>query len=118
MSSASNDRFALPRRLRGVVALLVLTIYIVGGVLHGFCGLDVTNTPGGAVISLAEKAVGHTESGVVADHHCHSCFSVSVPALVIGAIEVMPTVKVVSALDVGRHGLTPGIDPPPPKFLI
>lgn len=115
--SSRNLCLVIPRRVRGALALFVLTIYLVGGVLHGLCGLDVTNASGRVVVSLADKGVGHSENGVVADHHCHGCFSVSVPAPVIGAVEVMPTVKIVTSFDTDRRGVPPGIDPPPPKFL-
>ena len=108
---------AIPRRVRGALALFVLTMYLVGGVLHGLYDLDVTNASGEAVISLVDKGVGHSEKGVVAGHHCHGCFSVSVPAPTIGAMKLMPAVEVMAALDVGHRGLPPGIDPPPPKFL-
>ena len=118
MRSAANCRLALPRRLRGVLALFVLAIYLLGGVLHGLCDLDVTNAAGDAVISLADTgAAGHSDKGAIADHHCHGCFSVSIPAPAIGAADVMPTVKVMAVREVGRRGLPPGIDPPPPKFL-
>lgn len=117
--SARRTRFGLPHRFRGVLALLVLTIYLVGGVLHGLFDLDVTtgSTGAGVVISLAKSDVGHSESGGTADHHCHGCFSVSLPAPAVGAGEEMPTAKVMSALDAGHRGLSPGIDLPPPKIL-
>lgn len=105
----------IPRRVRGALALLVLTVYLVGGMLHGLCDLDVTNASGGPVISLVDDG-GHSESGVLADHHCHGCFSVSVTARVVDAAGVMPTMKVAAMSDVVRRGLPPGIDPPPPKF--
>lgn len=120
MTSASRKIcFAVPRRVREVLALFVLTIYLVGGVLHGLYDLDVANTDMSdrAVISMAEKGNGHSEKGGVADHHCHGCFSVSVPAPAMGTAEVMPTMKVAAALDVACRGLPPDIDPPPPKFL-
>ena len=117
-SSAPNFLLALPRRLRGALVLFVLATYLFGGVLHGLCDLDITSVSGDAVISLAEKGTaGHSDSGVIADHHCHGCFSVSVPAPAIGAANVMPTEKVIASREIGRRGLTPGLDPPPPKFL-
>ena len=117
-SSVSNFLLALPRRLRGVLVLFVLATYLFGGVLHGLCDLDVTNVSGNPVIALADKGnSGHSDSGVIADHHCHGCFSVSVPAPAIGAGDVMPTEKVIASREIERRGLTPGLDPPPPKFL-
>ena len=117
MSSAINLRLAMPRRLRAALALFVLTIYLLGGVAHGLCDLDVTNLSGDAVISLADKGVGHSEKGAIADHHCHGCFSVSVPAPVFGATNMMPAVKVMAVRAIRRRGLPPGIEPPPPKSL-
>lgn len=122
-SSASNFLLALPRHLRGMLALFVLTTYLLGGVLHGLCDLDVTHVSGDhasgdIVISLAEKGTaGHSDSGVIADHHCHGCFSVSVPAPAVGAGDAMPTEKLIASREIGRRGLSPGLDPPPPKFL-
>jgi hypothetical protein len=118
-SSAFRIASVLPRSLRGAMAMFVLGMYLIGGVLHGVCDLDVTNSSGKAVISLLDKSTGHPENGGTAEHHCHGCFSVSVPAPVtVSAVDVMPTVKVVPALQVARRGLPPGIDLPPPKFLI
>lgn len=105
------------RRVRGALALFVLTMFLIGGVLHKPCNLHVTNASGAAVISLADKSIGHSEKGVVADDHCDGCSSVSVPARAIGTTDVIATSKVVPTLDVGHRGLPPGIDPPPPKFL-
>lgn len=97
--------------------MFVLTMYLFGGVLHGLCDFDVTNVSGKTVVSLVDKGLGHSEKGVAADHHCHGCFSVSMPAPVMGTAVVVATVKVAPVLDVVRRGLPPGIDPPPPKFL-
>ncbi|MCK1698779.1 hypothetical protein [Bradyrhizobium sp. 144] len=77
----STVRFGLvlPRSLRGAMAMFVIAMYLLGGVLHGVCDLDVTNPSSSkSALSLAEKGVGHSDKGAVADHHCHSCFSVSV----------------------------------------
>lgn len=117
-STVSHFCFALPRSLRVALALFALTIYLLGGVLHGLHDLNVANVPRDAVVSVADKgAPGHSEKGVVADDHCHGCFSVSVPAPAIGAGDAMPTVKLIAVRQIGRRGLAPGIDPPPPKFL-
>src|SRR5262249_3645572 len=117
-STAFRFISTLPRSLGGALVILVLGMYLIGGVLHGLCDLDVTNTSGEATISLVDKSTGHPEKGDLADHHCHGCFSVSVPAPVIAsAIDLMNVVKVVPASQVDRRGLPPGIDPPPPKSL-
>jgi hypothetical protein len=104
--------------MRGALALFVLTAYLFSGVLHGLCDLDVTNVSGDTIIALADQGnAGDSHTGVIADHHCHGCFSVSVPAPPIGAGDVMPTEKVIASREIERRGLTPGLDPPPPKFL-
>ncbi|MDA9409842.1 MULTISPECIES: hypothetical protein [unclassified Bradyrhizobium] len=115
--SALKFGHALPRSLRGAMTIFVLAMYLIAGVLHGVCDLDVTNSSSKSVISLAEKGAGHSDKGSLADHHCHGCFSVSVPAPVVAAVALMPSVKVVPMLQITRRGLPPGIDPPPPKSL-
>ena len=116
-SSSRKLCLAIPRRVRRSLALFVLTMYLVGGVLHGLCDLDVTNVSGVVAVSSGDKGDGQSERGVVADHHCHGCFSLAVPAPVIGATEVVPAVKIVTFFDTDNGGLTPGLDPPPPKLL-
>ncbi|MCK1420924.1 MULTISPECIES: hypothetical protein [unclassified Bradyrhizobium] len=107
----------LPRSLRGAMTIFVIATYLIAGVLHGVCDLDVTNSSPNVVVSFADKGIGHSDKGVLADHHCHGCFSVSVPAPVIAAVAVMRPIEMVPTLQVVRRGLPPGIDPPPPKFL-
>lgn len=116
--SARQSRSLLVRLPRRMLAALVLGIYLMAGVLHGVCDLDVTNPSGKTVISLADKGVGQSEKGPLADHHCHGCFSVSVPAPVVIALAVERTHDVAVAHVVLRHGISPGIDPPPPRTLI
>lgn len=118
-SSVPNLSLAVPRRLRGALAMFVLTIYLFGGLFHCLSELDVAFARVGAVVSLADdkSSPGHSENGGLADHHCHGCFSVSVPVQVIGATDMTATVKVVAAREVARRGQLRGIDPPPPKSL-
>jgi hypothetical protein len=69
------------------------------------------------VIVSINKDGSQSEKGTAAEHHCHGCFSVSLPAP--GTVDAILT-RVTDALvlrDVQRSGLPPGIDPPPPKFL-
>jgi hypothetical protein len=108
----------LLRISRRAMVMIMLATYIFGGAMHGLCGLDVTNSSGASLVSLAEKGVNHSDKGVVAEQHCHGCFSVSIPApIVAGAFTEIATRHVVRH-DVARRGLPPGIDPPPPKYLI
>ncbi len=114
---ALRFRHFVPRTLRGATAMFVLGMYLLAGVLHGVCDLDVTNPSSKIAVSLIDKAAGHSDKGSLADHHCHGCFSISVPFPVVAAVAAMPTVEVVPTLQVVRRGMPPGIDPPPPKFL-
>lgn len=97
--------------------MFVVGMYLVAGVLHGVCDLDVTNPSSNILISMDGKSTGHSETGSVAGHHCHGCFSVSVPFPAVAAVVMMPAAEVVPLVEVARRGLPPGIDPPPPKHL-
>jgi hypothetical protein len=115
-ASARQQRLTLLRLPRRSFAAFVMLMYLVAGVLHGLCDLDVTNPSGKIVISLADKGTGPSEKGAPG-HHCHGCFSVSVPAPATAVVSMEPARKLVVASVVLRRGLPPGIDPPPPKHL-
>jgi len=104
-----------PRR---ILAALVLGMYLLAGVAHGVCDLDVVNPSGKMAISLSDKSIDQSEKGSASGHHCHGCFSVSLPAFGAAALVVEPVRKVSVAHLLLRRGLPPGIDPPPPKTLI
>lgn len=107
------------RTSRGVAALCVLLVYLLAGALHGFCHLDVTTpTPGATVISMPVTADSH-DSGktLAADHHCHGCFSVAVPAPVMLAARAEPVVSEPSQPQSHVASLARSIDTPPPKQL-
>src|SRR4051812_11412056 len=107
----------LPRALRRALAMFVVGMYLVVGVLHGVCDLDVTNPSSKIVVSLDGESTNHSDKGSLGDHHCHGCFSVTVPFPVVAAIAMLPGVEVVPVVEIVRRGLPPGIDPPPPKSL-
>lgn len=103
----------VPRR---ALTLLVLMAYLCVGALHGLCDLKVSKSSDSVVVSLVQEGGGHSDTGIVADHHCHGCFSVSVPAsvassAVIGEIPV----KLSFHHDAERRSFSDGIDLPPPK---
>jgi len=116
MSSIHTRRPKFLRPPRKIAAVFVMAMYLLAGALHTLCDLDVTNASDNTAISI-NKDVGQSEKGVVAEHHCHGCFSVSVPAPAIAEVGVMPTRKAVVLRDTQRQGIAPGIDPPLPKFL-
>lgn len=64
---------------RGLFALLVATVYLLSGTLHGLHDLDVTNPSGHSEIaSVLDTSAGHADHKALAGHHCHGCFSVTV----------------------------------------
>jgi hypothetical protein len=110
-------RHGLLRISRRALVMVVLATYVFAGAMHGLCEFDVTNPSGATTVSLAEKAIGHSDKGVVADNHCHGCFSVTAQPLVFAAMPVSIETRTAVFHDVERRSLPRGIDPPPPKFL-
>ncbi len=107
----------MPRRL---VAVVVLMLYLLAGALHSFCGLDVVSGPRETVVSLTSGAMHGQDSDEASGggHHCHGCFSVSVPASLTASASAEPARALpIVFRDVERDGRKTGIDPPPPKFL-
>ena len=98
----------------------MLMIYVLAGALHGICDLDVSNNSGTSIVESIKKDINMSQpgKGLVAEHHCHGCFSVVVPAPVIAVVVVEPTVKVMAANSALRRELSLSIEPPPPKILV
>lgn len=112
----TSRHFQFLRRPARAVAALVLAIYVVAGALHAFHGFDVANPSGKVIVSINEDG-GQSEKGIAAEHHCHGCFSVSMPAPVTAGADLVTPQDEVVRRDIQRRGVPPGIDPPPPKFL-
>jgi hypothetical protein len=93
-----------------------MMVYVLAGALHGFHDIDVANPFGKSFISISADG-SQSEKGIAPEHHCHGCFSVSIPAPATAAADIMPAMKLTVLGDVQRRGLPPGLDPPPPKFL-
>ncbi|WP_244422166.1 hypothetical protein [Bradyrhizobium sp. ORS 285] len=108
-----------PGLLRRIAALCVIAAYLLAGALHGACDLDVAHASSGKpeIAALLDHA-GHSDQRGVADHHCHGCFSVSVPQLQLAAVPA----DIVAATDwpipVLRAGILSDAESPPPKHLI
>ncbi|MCX7318274.1 MAG: hypothetical protein NT113_01785 [Hyphomicrobiales bacterium] len=83
----------------------------------GLCGLDVTNASVETIMSIADKGVGHSDMGTVADNHCHGCFSMTAEPLAFTAKPFAPEIRTVVFHDTERRGLPRAIDPRPPKLL-
>ncbi|WP_315832670.1 hypothetical protein [Bradyrhizobium prioriisuperbiae] len=120
---AQTGRFHHPA-LRRVMVVLCTLVYLVAGALHGACDIDVTKpAPQGirdgiAVIS-AVSDVGHNtaDKALIADHHCHGCFSVSIadPATTLAPVAFAGPIPVVAQPD--QVGAAPMLETPPPKHL-
>jgi hypothetical protein len=101
------------------VALLVATLYLLSGVLHGAHDIDVTSPAGGSEIAsiLDSGAAGHSDHKALGGHHCHGCFSVAVMqpllAAAVADIAAAPIAQRAPAL----LGIAPDTDSPPPKYL-
>ena len=107
------------RSARGVVAVLVMLLFLGSGALHACFDIDVARPAGSqSVAALAQVDHDSTHKhGLAADHHCHGCFSVSMPAPVHVAAGVTPTWHMVVQPPARMTGQIPGTDTPPPKRL-
>jgi len=107
------------RNWRGHLAVLVATMYLLSGVLHGAHDIDVTSPAGGSEIaSILDNGVdGHGDHKALAGHHCHGCFSIAVvqplQSEVAADIAAAPVPQRAPALS----GIAPDTDSRPPKPL-
>lgn len=118
VKSAISRNFLQNTGFRKFAASMLIFVYLLGGSLHSLCDLDVTKPVSSTETSVAvAKDVGSSLPGVVADHHCHGCFSVSVPTPSAISALIEPTRTVVPPVQWFGSGATLAIDTPPPKFL-
>jgi hypothetical protein len=109
------DRLRSPR---GIATALLTMVYLFVGALHGACELDVTNPSGrGAIALSAPVDADGSGNAMAAEHHCHGCFSVSIPTPVQALSVIEPKVARLSEPPSDGSDLIPGIDTPPPKTL-
>jgi len=112
-------RFWSLRSWRGLLAVLVATMYLLSGVLHGAHDIDVTSPAGGSEIaSILDNGVdGHGDHKALAGHHCHGCFSIAVvqplQSEAVADIAAAPVPQRAPEL----IGIAPDTDSPPPKHL-
>lgn len=107
------------KRVRRLTTVLVLILYLFAGALHAISDFDVAISARGAVVSvLNDDAHGtETENGIVGAHHCHGCFSVSVPIQISGSAALELVRSVIAFRGEGLSDSLIGVEPPPPKFL-
>lgn len=99
--------------------MCVATAYLLSGVLHNLCDLDFARVGGDAqIVSVAHDGAQHDDGGALAGHHCHSCFSVSIPAAPVPAPVAMTSNEIMLGhAATALLGRDRGLDPPPPKTL-
>ncbi|NEW87287.1 hypothetical protein DU475_08430 [Rhodopseudomonas sp. WA056] len=116
--SASIFQHRLLRISRRVVAAFVLAVYLFAGAVHGVHDLDVTSGSATAIVTLASSGGDHSDQAIVGEHHCHGCFSVSLPSPSVVATTSELTSAPLRHQDAERRSILRVIDPPPPKALI
>ncbi|WP_441236534.1 hypothetical protein [Bradyrhizobium sp. 930_D9_N1_4] len=107
------------RNWRALVAVLVATMYLFSGMLHGTHDIDVTSPSGGSEIALILDggSAGHGDHKTIGGHHCHGCFSVAVvqPLLAEAAADIVAAP--IPQREPALIGIAPDTDSPPPKHL-
>ncbi|MBR2119348.1 MAG: hypothetical protein IJ935_11940 [Afipia sp.] len=100
--------------LRSFGAVIWLIVYLIGGALHGACGLALY----GAAPSVACQTSDRSESPdpILPSHHCHGCFAVVMPVLEASAIAA-PVGCELKWTAISADGLAPTLHTPPPKTL-
>ena len=118
MPIASRKYRTRPRPARATFAVFAMLLYLFSGALHAACHLDVT-TPAGEKprAIMTDHTAGHPGKADLADHHCHGCFSISIPAPAFASALLEPLATILPALQADASDLVPSLDPPPPKPL-
>ena len=92
-------------------------MYLLSGALHGLYDLDVANPTGAPEMASVLGTKGHSEPKGTAEHHCHGCFSVTIPqpAILVQIAEL--TGSIADSRPQSISGIVPDPDSPPPKSL-
>jgi hypothetical protein len=107
------------RTLRGILAACAVALYVLAGALHGICGLDVANPSGTSELSsLTGKHARHADETRSGEHHCHGCFSVTMPQTSAAAVIDQVPSSTYWVFPVGMRGILIEAQSPPPKHLI
>jgi hypothetical protein len=118
MFAATRQYGTCPRPAQAVIAVFAMALYLLSGALHAACHLDVTTPSGETVLALmSDDTTGHSDTADDADHHCHGCFSVSIPAPLSASAAAEPVSIRLLQRETSASDLAPGLDPPPPKTL-
>jgi hypothetical protein len=112
----TNDGTRRDSRSRIAIVFLVAA-YLLSGALHEFFHVDVTAPEGRIVVSMLPDHTDTSGPGMVAEHHCHGCFPVSLPSPPALSMTIEPEAAAIPRVLSQASDLVPGIDTPPPKRL-
>lgn len=106
------------RTTRGFVVVVLVLSYIFGALLHKEVGVNTFNSSQPAVVlSSTDKGNAPSSDGVLVDHHCHGCFSVSISEPTQLSVNVETGILPLDYAKVSPPDCVPELDTPPPKFL-
>ena len=119
ISTRRSQSFRISRNWRGFVAVLVATMYLLSGVLHGAHVIDVTSPSGGSEITsiVDDSSAGHGDHKAFGGHHCHGCFSVAIAPPLHAATAANIIAAPIPQPQPALVGIAPDTTSPPPKHL-
>jgi hypothetical protein len=100
-----------------IAVVFLIVAHLLAGALHECFDMDVTTPKGQIVISMSAAHTDTNGSGMLAEHHCHGCFPVSLPNPPLLSVTLAPEAAAISRVLSHASDLVPGIDTPPPKLL-
>ncbi|MCP1998506.1 hypothetical protein [Nitrobacter winogradskyi] len=116
--TANDVRTYCLRALRSRVAVVLLIVtYLLSGASHHCFDMNVPAPESRIVLSMTSAHMDSDSPGVLADHHCHGCFQVSLPDPPLFSVAIEHQTAAVPRAMTQASDLVPGIDTPPPKLL-
>lgn len=92
--------------------LVLLFFHLLGGALHGGCGIAIHGSVPGEECSMTDAAADANEA--LPGHHCHGCFVVcpATPPMVWSAVDLTDALPRWSKDSFDRLGRRPSTPPP------
>ncbi|WP_347262909.1 hypothetical protein [Nitrobacter sp.] len=116
--TANDVRTLCLRALRSRVAVVFLIVtYLLSGASHHCLDMNVPAPESRIVLSMSSVHIDIDSPGILADHHCHGCFQVSLPDPPLVSVAIEHQAVAVPRAMTQASDLVPGIDTPPPKLL-
>ncbi len=97
-----------------------MALYLCVGAFHAVAHAEDAAARNAAtvVVTLTATADGGAAAhGIVADHHCHGCLSVTLPAPAAMPALAAPFAAPVSGTIAGLSDTLPRLDTPPPRLM-